>query len=548
MSGPSTGDIFEVTARDALARTGRYTRSGETVATPAIIDPAVYFPDLFCRPVSNVPLSSSGDFAARYLVTGTDQPVAVHPAVAPTAESGDCAMPGCWHTALDHPEAYVRWLLTLKREIAPDVAWYAPWTALPANLCLLVYSGFDLFDTGAVDLRSARQIFCTTDGEFDAGMMDEGVCGCEGCRTGDLRLHNRLVLAMEAASLRQAVRVGAIRERIEARCRSDPSQVAILRLLDRHPDLLERSLPVARNSPFRATSAESITRPGVRRFARRVAERFDPTRTDVTVLLPCSARKPYSRSRSHHALIAAIDHRAQEVIVTSPLGPVPRELEAVYPAAHYDVPVTGHWDREEQAILAADLARYLEVHGGGRVIAHLDGGAREVAIRAAESAGVELEHTCRDRPTTPASLQALSEALAGVPRKRHDIIRGVVSWQFGAHIRTDDLQIRGRGPQKKVVRNRAQLFSIDPDTGLLRPTLEGWREIPGYRVTIDDFVPHGDVLAPGVVDADPSIRPGDEVLVTGPSARATGRAMMGADEMVRSQRGVAVRVRKTVRR
>lgn len=548
MSGSRTGDIFEVTTRDGLARTGRYTRTGETVGTPAVIDPTAFFPDLYCRPLSNVPLTSPGDAAARYLVTGTDQPVTVHPAVVPAAESGDCAMPACWHTVLDRPEAYVRWLLTLKREIPPDVAWYAPWTALPANLCLLVYSGFDLFDTGAVDLRSAQQIFCTTEGEFDAGLMDEEVCGCEGCRTGDLRLHNRLALSMEAASLRHAVRTGSIRERFEARCRSDPSQVAVLRLLDRHPDLMERSLPVARSSPLRATSAEALTRPGVRRFARRVAERFAPSRTDVTVLLPCSARKPYSRSRTHQAFIQAIDHRAQEVIVTSPLGPVPRELEAVYPAAHYDVPVTGHWDREEQAILAADLARYLEVHGGRRVIAHLDGGARDVAVSAAESAGIELEHTCMDRPTAPASLQALSGALAGEAHKRHDTVGGVVSWQFGARIRTDDLQIRGRGPYKKIFRGKTQIFSIDPDTGLLRPTLEGWREIPGYRVTIDDFVPHGDVLAPGVVGADPSIRPGDEVLVTGPSTVATGRAMMGADEMVRSKRGVAVRVRKVVRR
>ena len=58
-------------------------------------------------------------------------------------------------------------------------------------------------------------------------------------------------------------------------------------------------------------------------------------------------------------------------------------------------------------------------------------------------------------------------------------------------------------------------------------------------------MPQGDVLAPGVTDCDQRIREGDEVLVEGPLAVATGRAMMGADEMLRSKRGVAVRVRKT---
>ena len=56
-------------------------------------------------------------------------------------------------------------------------------------------------------------------------------------------------------------------------------------------------------------------------------------------------------------------------------------------------------------------------------------------------------------------------------------------------------------------------------------------------------MPHGSVLAPGVVDADASIRTGDEVVVHGPSAFAVGRAAMHGSAMVESTRGVAVDVR-----
>ena len=78
-----------------------------------------------------------------------------------------------------------------------------------------------------------------------------------------------------------------------------------------------------------------------------------------------------------------------------------------------------------------------------------------------------------------------------------------------------------------------------------RPTFDGWELIEsGYRVYIDNFVPQGDILAPGVSDCDRDIREGDEVLVVGENALATGKAMMGADEMLSSRRGVAVRVRK----
>jgi archaeosine synthase len=83
---------------------------------------------------------------------------------------------------------------------------------------------------------------------------------------------------------------------------------------------------------------------------------------------------------------------------------------------------------------------------------------------------------------------------------------------------------------------------------MLRPTIDGWKSIPdGYRVYIDNFIPEGDILTPGVVSADLAIRDGDEVLVVGARALGTGRAAMPADEMRRSHRGVAVRVRKIKR-
>ena len=64
---------------------------------------------------------------------------------------------------------------------------------------------------------------------------------------------------------------------------------------------------------------------------------------------------------------------------------------------------------------------------------------------------------------------------------------------------------------------------------------------------MDDFIPEGDVLVPGVVRADPEIRDGDEVFVVGARAQATGRAALPSEEVLRSRRGVAVHVRKIKR-
>ncbi len=64
-----------------------------------------------------------------------------------------------------------------------------------------------------------------------------------------------------------------------------------------------------------------------------------------------------------------------------------------------------------------------------------------------------------------------------------------------------------------------------------------------YIVRIGDFLPKGSLLAPGVVEADEQIRPGDEVIVVGEKAFGVGKARMSGWEMVRSQRGVAVDIR-----
>jgi archaeosine synthase len=537
--------LFEIRRRDCLAREGIFSHGDLTIRTPGIIDIPKVFPDLDRETGTNVPLAADAAFVSRYHRPGAGAPVVVHPLGEEKVASGDLVVVANWHTVLSRPREFVRHLASLKGRLPPDTAWYAPASALPSTVSLLVYAGFDLFDLRAVDLAAARGSSCLPEGIFTMDLAGAGVCGCEGCASGDLGGHNRLALERELALVRRFVGESRLRDLVEARCRSDPHQVAILRLLDREESLLEPYTPVARSIPLMATTAESLRRIEVIRFGRRVVERSPPPVHDVAVLLPCSARKPYSASLSHHRFRGAVKGRAHELIVTSPLGLVPRELEGVYPAAHYDIPVTGHWDREELAIISSVIAGYLARHPYRRVLAHLEGGALDAARMAADACGIPLEVTAADHPTDPASLAALDAALDGERRQSPERIRGVLAWQFGVTVETRGMAFRGRPPQERVEKGGRILFTLDGRTGLLRPTFEGWALIPGgYRVGIDAFIPKGDILAPGVTSADGGIREGDEVLVLGEGVSATGRAAMGGPEMVRSRHGVAVRVRK----
>ncbi|MDD1681792.1 MAG: pseudouridine synthase, partial [Methanoregula sp.] len=217
---------FEVKKRDGLARIAEFTSGEETIRLPGVMDTEALFPDLANRSFSNVPLAAPEAFVAASLSRSKDQPRTIHPALPPEASSGDCVMAANWNTVLDNPRNYTDWLVLLKEQLPADTAWYAPGAALPSNVHILCYSGFDLFDFIAVDLKTAKHLFCLPEGEFPAGIMETGVCGCEGCREGDLRTHNRLALAREIALVTRFIADQQLREFVEARSRLQAAHVA----------------------------------------------------------------------------------------------------------------------------------------------------------------------------------------------------------------------------------------------------------------------------------------------------------------------------------
>ncbi|MDD1696315.1 MAG: archaeosine synthase subunit alpha [Methanoregula sp.] len=539
---------FNIKKRDGLARTGILQSGDTTLNLPAALAFETVFPAPEPRNGTNIPLCAPQELVKQYPPGDEGPLVAIHPNLENRAQGGDCVIVANWHTAFLNPRNYVDWLLNLKEKTPVDTAWYAPASALPSNVHILCYSGFDLFDFRAVDLKSAQGLFCTPEGDFPRHALGSGMCSCTGCQKNDLKLHNRQALLQELSLVSCFIEDSCLRDLVESRCRMDAVQVAIMRYLDNQYRFMELRLPIARSGVMRANSAESLQRAEVRRFAERVITRYIPPKTDVAVLLPCSAKKPYSLSQSHRKFQQAIAGRAHELIVTSPLGLVPRELECIYPAGHYDVPVTGYWDAEECAVISGILSRYFKRHMYRRVIAHLDGGALKVARMAAEECGITLEYSSVSHLTADSALNALDCTLAGERRIKDDRLHGMVSYQFDYDLDTKGTTVRGHFPELFYSKNNGQIFSIDTGTGLLRPTFDGWNLIPkGYRVYIDDFIPEGDVLVPGVVKADPDIRVGDEVFVIGARALATGRAALPSEEILRSRRGVAVHVRKIKR-
>jgi archaeosine synthase len=466
-----------------------------------------------------------------------------------------------------HGESFRDEVIAVREATPPDTALYLPGVATPANVATLVAAGADLVDAKLARVKGRQGVYLTTEGEYH---LDE--LAAEGELPGafpsdppldefareDCVSHNVAALESALSTVRIRIRRGRLRDYLEGQARHENWLTAAFREFDHEYRYLERRTPVIREAEIGAASEETMDRVEIQRFADRVTTRYRNRFSNPLVLVPCSARKPYSDSRSHAGFHRAVDYRGHFVSMTSPIGVVPQELECTYPAQHYDAVVTGDWTEGEKTFVAEVLRRYLAHNDYPRVVAHVpDEGYRGVCERVAADVDVPFEFTAVDHPTTSESLSNLADALAGELRyskreRQHNTVRAIADYQFGAGAGDDlfpDLRTTSRHPKLQVRDDEGtQLAAQVPQYGVLSFTLAGarhWAEsdAPTKRVDIDSFVPHGSVLAPGVVDASADIRVGDEVVVEGPTAFGVGRAAMSGPEMRDSTRGVAVEVR-----
>ncbi|MFC7076966.1 archaeosine synthase subunit alpha [Haloarcula halophila] len=588
-------DYFEVHERDAAARLGEL-RLAESVTTPALVDdadadtpgdPHRILSDAGSRWASD-PDPPEGDESTltvlphRGLPAGTPEEVSEAFAADPTEVAFPSAAVVSPATAADHgtdayvlsgapgavghAAAFVDAVTTVREAVPADTALYLPGVATPRNVATMVYAGVDLVDPHRAVVRGTEGRYLTTDEAYFLEDLDELPCACPACQTPreafdrqDCVAHNVNALAAELRRVRRRVRDGRLRDYVEGQARQDNWLTATVRRLDQEYGYMEERTPLVRRAELAAATEDAIRRVEIQRFAQRVTERYRPRFDDrPLVLVPCSARKPYSDSQSHKQYHDAIQWRAHVVSMTSPIGVVPQELELTYPAQHYDSVVTGRWSANEIEFVSRVLRNYLEDTDYPEIVAHVPGeGYREICERVEDALDLEFSYTVTDHPTTADSLGNLAAELEGwgkYPKREreHNTIRAVADYQFGAGAGDElfeDLSTQGRYPQLRADdADGEQLAALAQQYGTLSLTTAGARrwvdsDVPTKTVEIEPFVPHGSVLAPGIVDAGDDIRVGDDVVVRGEAAFGVGRAEMSGPEMRSSTRGIAVQMR-----
>ena len=451
------------------------------------------------------------------------------------------------------PRRIVDNIIRLRRAAGFNRLLYLSGLGEPSTIALLTYMGVDLFDDSLPRAAGISGIRLIPEAEIVTGQ--------------DESQNNIRAMEEELEKIRLFITTDRLRELADQRAPSTPTSVALLRLYDKEGYEYAEETCSFTGCRFSCNTTQALRRPDIQSYKARIKDYRKPAHKRVLLLLPCSAKKPYHISKSHKAFSSAIhtaphDTLVQELIVTSPLGIVPRELDAFYPANSYDIPVTGEWKPEEKAMIREMVGSVIS-QGWDSVVCHL-GEDYELVEGLAD-----MVCTVVGDSTSPASIQNLDKALREATKgmepvdyliDRNEQMRNMLRFQFGAEaadlLMDQNTYAIGKFPYFKLFRedaehNKIQLGMFTPERGGISLTLEGAQILAdgGYPIIeIMDFEMKGNLFAVGVIKADPRIHVGDEAIaVCDGKVRLVGVAMMCGQEMTDLKRGIAVQTRHKVK-
>ncbi|NPE07932.1 MAG: DUF5591 domain-containing protein [Asgard group archaeon] len=459
---------------------------------------------------------------------------------------------------------------------------------------ILAYAGINVFNNGFAEIASKQSMYLTDFGGIDLVSSSEKPCFCEACNSVDqiiellmpdpknsdqslLEKHNKWITTKKIREIRNALRNSDLRSYVEQMIHSNVFSGAALRLLDKqHNDEIISRTPTWKTALIKHITEYSYYRPEIQEFQQRIRDRYQIRGSKkVVVIFPCSARKPYSFSKSHGKFLNTLGSISnnkrgyiQELILTSPLGVIPRELEMVYPAAHYDIPVTGDWSHEEKEIAVKQLTTVLSEAKTSKlsVLAHVSNEYVELCKEAEKQLKMKFKYTTSgDKTTSSESLSLLFDELNSILkdlepvtyRSDMELIQTIADYQYGSGIGQEmfkeKCRIRSKPNQPQfIMQDKKQIGVIQPTTGKLSLTLETGKtlaEEEKYFVLFDDEELEGSTLfAVGVVDADPQIRPTDSVVILNKKRElvGVGNAIISGKDMKETRRGPAVKIKQKV--
>jgi len=419
----------------------------------------------------------------------------------------------------------------------------------PLIFPLAVALGCDFFDSSAYAkyANNGRMIFPWGTKKLDN--LDELPCCCPICtkftaselkklkeeeKILQLAKHNLYVSFAELKKIRTAIAEGNLWEMVEIRASSNPYLLESMKNLKKteNKKWLEKSETLSKVRALFYTGNHTIHRPIIYRFHKRLLNRYEPL-LDTTIVLP-DGNKPYSNY--YYEQIKKIIKKSNnvEILINSHLGPVPIELDEMYPFAQSVFPETTDKETEEEA------ARIFEKFTKEREVLFWEGD--KILKKLPESREKQQNDMDIRRISAIANMQFGKNASKSLLDGKIKIIKS-----------------KKTGKIRNIYCNENHILSMRAGDGMFTLKITGAKllhryfKYPRLRVTIAEeavpFVKKGkSVFAKFVLDCDPKLRPYDECLVVDEKdvLIAAGRCLLNRDEMLSFKYGMAVKTRERI--
>ena len=439
----------------------------------------------------------------------------------------------------------VKCIISSKKGLDPSKPVHLFGAGHPLIFPLAVALGCDFFDSSAYAkyAHDGRMIFPW--GTEKLTNLKELPCCCPICikysvselknmKKSELILqlakHNLFISFTEIKKIRTAINEGYLWELVERRASSNPYLLYALKELRKNKNKiwLEKFEPISKKKALFYTGNHTIHRPIVYRTHKRLFNNYNFL-FDTTIILP-EGNKPYSTYYAN--LIKKIrKKRNVNIVVHSHLGPVPIELDEMYPFAQSVFPL--EIDKETSNELKKIFHEFFK---GEKIILWKEGKSHLPA----NGIGKNQFDLDLNRISAVSNIQFGKDASKAL---------------FNASIRI--VKSKKTGKIRNIHREESHILSMRASDGLFTLKIEGAKllhkffKFPKLRVVVKQdavpFIKEGkSVFAKFVKDCDSSLIPFDECLIVDKNDNllAVGRCLLNKNEMFSFDYGVAVKTRE----
>ena len=439
----------------------------------------------------------------------------------------------------------VRSILSSKKGLDPSKPVHLFGAGHPLIFPLAVALGCDFFDSSAYAKYSNDERLIFYWGTEKLEDLTELPCSCPVCskytvselkkldkkeRILEIAKHNLYVSFTEIKKIKSAIANGNLWELVERRANSNPYLLEGLNELrtKENKSWLEQFEPINKKKALFYTGSQTVHRPLVYRSQRRLLDRYSPFFTD-TVVFP-DGGKPYSIYYSEQ-IKKILNKGSVNILIDSHLGPVPVELDEMYPFAQSVFPdITDKETEEEVTKIFNDYTENKNVicWKGKKTL-------EDIPKSDKKNVNGDLQ-----------KISAVSDMQFG---------KGSAKALFNGKIRI--IKSKKTGKIRNIYCNRKHILSMRAPDGLFTLKIDGARllyksfKYPLLRVAVKKdaipFIKEGkSVFAKFVKDCDPELRPLDECLIVDDKDNllAVGRCLLNRLEMLSFNVGVAVKTRE----